>query len=48
MAVPGRPLTTDEKAELQFLYDEWAHPFFISIQEFGRLMNVSRLPLAFC
>ena len=26
--------------ELQFLYDEWAHPYFISIEEYERLMQV--------
>ncbi|GFR44410.1 hypothetical protein Agub_g5643 [Astrephomene gubernaculifera] len=33
------PLSEQEKRELQFLYDEWAHPYFISIQEFERLMK---------
>ena len=36
-----RPFTPQDKEDLQFLYDEWAHPYFISIAEFGRLMNVS-------
>jgi len=36
---PSRPFSADEKKELQFLYDEWAHPYFISIEEFVRLMN---------
>ncbi|KAK9806354.1 hypothetical protein WJX72_011230 [[Myrmecia] bisecta] len=35
----SKPFTEDEKKDLQFLYDEWAHPFFISIQEFGRLLQ---------
>jgi hypothetical protein len=34
------PLSSQEKTDLQFLYEEWAHPFFISIQEFCRLMEV--------
>ena len=34
------PLTHEEKDKLQFLYDEWAHPYFISNLEFGRLMEV--------
>lgn len=33
------PLTHEEKDKLQFLYDEWAHPYFISNLEFGRLME---------
>ena len=43
---PDRPLTKEDKERLQFLYDEWAHPFFISIEEFGRLMEVRPLQLA--
>ncbi|GAX75873.1 hypothetical protein CEUSTIGMA_g3316.t1 [Chlamydomonas eustigma] len=34
---PEKPLTEQEKKELKFLYDEWAHPYFISIEEFERL-----------
>jgi hypothetical protein len=34
------PLSPTEQEELNFLYEEWAHPFFISIQEFCRLMEV--------
>lgn len=37
---PENPITDAERQELQFLYDEWAHPYFISIQEFCRLMQV--------
>jgi hypothetical protein len=37
---PDKPFTDKEREELQFLYDEWAHPYFISIQEFERLMQV--------
>ncbi|GIL75531.1 hypothetical protein Vretifemale_5307, partial [Volvox reticuliferus] len=33
------PFSTKDKEDLQFLYDEWAHPYFISIQEFERLMK---------
>lgn len=36
------PFSEHEKAELQFLYDEWAHPYFVSIEEYERLMNVRR------
>lgn len=34
------PLSEQEQKDLQFLYDEWAHPYFISYQEFCRLMEV--------
>jgi MPBQ/MSBQ methyltransferase len=37
---PEAPFTEAEKAELQFLYDEWAHPFFVSIEEYARIMEV--------
>merc|ERR1719197_2120542 len=33
------PFTPEEKKTLQFLYDEWTHPYFISIEEYGRLMD---------
>lgn len=33
----GEEFTTDEKNKLQFLYEEWAHPYFISYQEYERL-----------
>ena len=38
---PETPLSPVEKDQLQFLYDEWAHPYFISNLEFGRLMEVT-------
>lgn len=30
-----------DREDLDFLYAEWAHPYFISIEQFCRLMNVS-------
>lgn len=39
-APPERPFTARERSALQFLYDEWAHPFFVSVQEYGRLLEV--------
>ena len=33
------PFTKDEKKTLQFLYDEWTHPYFISIEEYEKIMN---------
>ena len=37
---PDEPFTARDRAALQFLYDEWAHPFFVSVQEYGRLLEV--------
>ena len=39
-APPERPFSAQERSALQFLYDEWAHPFFVSVQEYGRLLEV--------
>lgn len=36
---PDTPFTKVETQELDFLYTEWAHPFFVSIQEYARLMQ---------
>mmetsp|Transcript_7447 Transcript_7447/g.22633 ORF Transcript_7447/g.22633 Transcript_7447/m.22633 type:complete len:360 (-) Transcript_7447:124-1203(-) len=33
------PLSDDEKSRLDFLYKEWSHPFFISIEQFARFMK---------
>ena len=38
------PFTKEEAAELDFLYSEWAHPFFVSIQEYARLMEARPRP----
>lgn len=45
---PETPFTDKERAELDFLYTEWAHPYFISIQEYGRLMQVRWGPVDCC
>jgi MPBQ/MSBQ methyltransferase len=34
---PEKPFTDDDKSRLQFLYDEWAHPYFVSKEEYGRI-----------
>lgn len=34
------PLSEKDKKDLQFLYDEWAHPYFISIEEYKRIIEV--------
>ena len=31
--------TMKEKSNLQFLYEEWAHPYFISYEEYERLLQ---------
>jgi MPBQ/MSBQ methyltransferase len=33
------PFTEEEKNDLQFLYDEWAHPYFISIQDYDDILS---------
>ncbi|KAG7673882.1 putative 2-methyl-6-phytyl-1,4-hydroquinone methyltransferase [Nannochloris sp. 'desiccata'] len=33
----NNPFSEDDKARLQFLYDEWAHPYFVSKEEYGRI-----------
>jgi hypothetical protein len=37
---PEHPLTAKDKSDLQYLYDEWAHPYFISIEEYKRILEV--------
>ena len=32
------PFTAQETDELRFLYEEWSHPYFISVEEYGRLV----------
>ena len=47
---PEVPFSEADRAALQFLYDEWAHPYFVSVQEYGRLLEVRghcRIP-SFC
>jgi len=33
------PFTDAERADLQFLYDEWAHPYFISIKDYEGILR---------
>jgi MPBQ/MSBQ methyltransferase len=33
------PFNESEKKLLKFLYDEWTHPYFISIQAYAKLMS---------
>ena len=34
-----KPITSSEQKELNFLYEEWAHPYFVSYEEYARLME---------
>ena len=38
-STPPPPLSDSEKERLQFLYDEWAHPYFVSVEEYGRMLT---------
>ena len=38
---PSIGCSEDDKQRLQFLYDEWAHPYFVSKEEYGRIAQVS-------
>merc|ERR1711924_46627 len=33
------PFTDKEKDDLKFLYDEWAHPYFVSKEEYKRILD---------
>lgn len=35
------PLSEEDKDRLQFLYDEWAHPYFVSKEEYGRICQAT-------
>ena len=39
-ATLAKPFSQQEQQELQFLCEEWAHPYFISIKDFERLLQV--------
>ena len=45
---PSTPLTDRDKSNLQYLYDEWAHPFFVSKEEYGRMLQVRCSRLLSC
>lgn len=36
------PLTETDQERLQFLYDEWAHPYFISKEDYGRICQSTK------
>ena len=37
---PGTTFSTAEQEQLDFLYKEWAHPFFVSKEEYARILQV--------
>lgn len=34
------PCSENDCERLRFLYEEWAHPYFVSKEEYGRIMEV--------
>ncbi|KAL4434784.1 hypothetical protein ABPG77_005311 [Micractinium sp. CCAP 211/92] len=36
---PDTPFSESDKERLRFLYEEWAHPYFVSKEEYGRIME---------
>mmetsp|Transcript_10846 Transcript_10846/g.27985 ORF Transcript_10846/g.27985 Transcript_10846/m.27985 type:complete len:441 (-) Transcript_10846:126-1448(-) len=36
---PQPPFTPEERKTLNFVYEEWAHPYFISIEAYGKLIE---------
>lgn len=36
---PATPFSENDKERLRFLYEEWAHPYFVSKEEYGRIME---------
>lgn len=45
---PDLPSCSESDRErLQFLYEEWAHPYFVSKEEYGRIMEVRQPRCAF-
>ena len=43
-AASGKKFTSKERKTLDYLYGEWTHPYFISIEEYARIMeNTSQL-----
>ncbi len=40
MLLPRRCCSEEDKERLQYLYDEWAHPYFVSIEAYERIMKV--------
>ena len=36
---PETPFSEQEKSDLKFLYEEWSHPYFVSIEEYVRMLQ---------
>jgi len=36
---PATPFSDEDKINLHFLYEEWAHPYFVSKEEYARIMT---------
>jgi len=36
---PIPPFTAEERNTLKFVYEEWSHPYFVSISSYGKLME---------
>lgn len=36
---PVPPFTSEERTALKFVYEEWSHPYFISISSYGKTME---------
>merc|ERR1712217_309509 len=33
------PFTAEERTTLKFVYEEWSHPYFVSISSYGKMME---------
>jgi len=38
-----RPFTEKEKGQLKFLYEEWTHPYFISIEDYENILKGTKV-----
>lgn len=38
---PETPFSERDQERLRFLYEEWAHPYFVSKEEYGRIMQAT-------
>lgn len=43
---PIPPFTSEERTTLKYVYEEWSHPYFISISAYGKLMEGTGSPCA--
>jgi MPBQ/MSBQ methyltransferase len=40
---PARPFDKRDKRDLRYLYEEWTHPYFISISDFAKLIDNTKV-----